>query len=478
MKLRPLSLLCVSAFSAISQASTLGADPLKIGDRLELFADDFLMESIKGDLTQKIHQPTPQDVVFSADATWEGNTSGYYSLFRDGDLIRMIYRGWAHQPEKPVRARHRELTCYAESRDGKNFTKPNLGLVEWEGSKDNNIILDDKARHNFFAFRDDNPAAPPEARYKGIGGEKADGGLCIYQSPDAIHWKKMTEKAVISDGAFDSQNLAFWDSHAKLYRAYYRIFSEGGTDGGEWKPKGVRAIRTSTSPDYLHWEPGTDVTYVEGTPEQELYTNAVQPYFRAPHLLIGFPTRYLPKEGERVEPIFMISRDGVQFTRYNDPVVPESAPADRVGNRSNYMTWGMFTLPGAPDEISVYATEAYYGQVPGRVRRFTYRLDGFVSLRAEDQSGEIVTKPLAWSGNSLTLNAAVENGGSLRVELQQEDGKVLPGFTLADCDPFIGDDTAATITWGGRSDLTSLAGKPLRVRFVLSKGDLYSMQFR
>lgn len=62
---------------------------------------------------------------------------------------------------------------------------------------------------------------------------KADGGLCIYQSPDAIHWEKMTEKAVISDGAFDLQNLAFWDSHAKLYRAYYRIFSEGGTDGGD-----------------------------------------------------------------------------------------------------------------------------------------------------------------------------------------------------------------------------------------------------
>lgn len=101
--------------------------------------------------------------------------------------------------------------------------------------------------------------------------------------------------------------------------------------------------------------------------------------------------------------------------------MPESAPADRVGNRSNYMTWGMFTLPGAPDEISVYATEAYYVKFP-RVRRFTYRLDGFVSLRAEDQSGRKSTKPLAWSGNP-TLNAAVENGGSLRVELQQEDGK-------------------------------------------------------
>jgi hypothetical protein len=475
MKTLPLALLCVSSLPLLPAMS---ADPIKIRDRLELFADDFLIESISGDLTQKVHEPTPQNVVFSADATWEGNTSGYYSLFRDGDTIRMIYRGWAHQPEKPVRALHREFTCYAESRDGLNFTKPKLGLVEWEGSKDNNIILDDKARHNFFAFLDDNPAAPPEARYKGIGGEKKDGGLCVYQSPDAIHWKKLTEEPVISDGAFDSQNLAFWDPHAKVYRAYYRIFSEGGTDGGEWKPKGVRAIRTSTSTDYVHWEPGTDVTYSEGTPEQQLYTNAVQPYFRAPHLLIGFPTRYLPDEGERVEPVFMISRNGVQFTRYNDPVIPESAPADRAGNRSNYMTRGMFTLPGKPDEISVYATEAYYGLVPGRVRRFTYRLDGFVSLRAGEKGGEMVTKPLAWIGKSLGVNAAMESGGSLQVELQDEGGKALPGFALADCDGFAGDDTAAKITWGGSSDLSPLAGKPVRVRFVLSRGDLYSMRFQ
>ncbi|MEM7013586.1 MAG: hypothetical protein AAF585_19110, partial [Verrucomicrobiota bacterium] len=124
----------------------------------------------------------------------------------------------------------------------------------------------------------------------------------------------------------DSQNIAFFDPNIGKYRAYYRIFDEGGTDGGEWKPKGVRAIRTATSDDYLNWEPGVDVTYVEGTPRQHLYTNAIQLYFRAPHIYVCFPTRYLPDQGQRVEPIFMISRDGLEFRRFNDPVIPESAP--------------------------------------------------------------------------------------------------------------------------------------------------------
>lgn len=471
--MKSLSFLLLALFPLL-----LPAEPLDIGTRIELFADDFLIQKLEGDISQKVHQPEPRNVVFSADRTWEGNTSGYYSLFRDGDLVRMIYRGWAHAPTKPVRALHREFTCYSESKDGLNFTKPELGLVEWEGSKENNIILDDDSTHNFFAFKDLNPACPPEALYKGIGGEKKDGGLCVYQSPDAIHWKKITEKPVISDGAFDSQNLAFWDSHAKVYRAYYRIFSEGGTDGGEWKPKGVRAIRTSTSKDYINWELGTNVTYTEGTPEQQLYTNAVQPYFRAPHLLIGFPTRYLPDEGERVEPVFMISRDGVKFRRYNEPVVPESAPADRAGNRSNYMTWGMFSIPGEPDKISVYATEAYYGHVPGRVRRFTYRLDGFVSLNASADGGSVLTRPLQWEGKALAVNCAVRKGGSLKAELQDAGGNPISGFGMADSDAFSGDDTDAILTWKGKADLSSLTGKAVTVKFSLKDGDLYSLQIR
>ncbi|MDF1860589.1 MAG: hypothetical protein P1U87_10260 [Verrucomicrobiales bacterium] len=446
------------------------ADPIDIGNRLELFADDYLISEMGEGVTRKVHQPEPKGVVLTADAGWEGNTSGYYTVFRDNDLVKMIYRGWAHQPDKIVKELHREFTCYAESKDGLTFTKPELGLHEWEGSKANNIILDDNSTHNFAAFKDANPDCPPEALYKGIGGEKKVGGLFVYQSPDGIHWKKIKEEAVITDGAFDSQNIAFWDNHAKLYRAYYRIFSEGGTEGGEWKPKGVRAIRTSTSKDYVNWEPGTNVTYPKGTPHQHLYTNAVQPYLRAPHLLVGFPTRYLPDEGQRVEPIFMMSRDGVHFRRYNDPVVPESAPSDRAGNRSNYMVWGMVELPSEPGKLSVYATEAYYGPVPGRVRRFVYRADGFVSLRGSEKGGRVVTNPFQAGKGSLVLNYTVRKGGSLLVERLNEKGEV-----LAKSKPLKGDSIAAPVEWANGTPFQE--GGARKLRFTLRNADLYSMKY-
>ena len=61
-----------------------------------------------------------------------------------------------------------------------------------------------------------------------------------------------------------------------------------------WKPEGFRAIRTATSKDFLHWGPDADLKYVD-SPDEELYTNVVKPYHRAPHLLIGFPTRSLDR---------------------------------------------------------------------------------------------------------------------------------------------------------------------------------------
>lgn len=446
------------------------ADPVNVGNRLELFADDYLVKSLSGEIKRKVHQPEPKDVVFTADESWEGNTSGYYSVFRDDDRIKLYYRGWAHKPEKIVKALHREFACFAESRDGLRFTRPELGLHEWEGNKANNIILDDNSTHNFAVFKDTHPDCPPAARYKGIGGEKKDGGLFVYQSADGVHWKKIKDEPVITDGAFDSQNIAFYDNHTGVYRAYYRIFSEGGTDGGEWKPKGVRAIRTSTSSDFVNWNPGKDLTYPPETPEQHLYTNAVLPYQRAPHILIGFPTRYLPDEGQRVEPVFMMSRDGVHFTRYNEAVIPESAPADRAGNRSNYMTWGLVQLSSEPGKLSVYATEAYYGPVPGRVRRFVYRTDGFVSFRAGENEGTILTKPLKFTGQNLVLNYSATKGGSLVVERLDSSGKI-----DAISNPLSGDSIAEPVIWNNDSHLPTEG--IITLRFRLKNADLYSLRF-
>ena len=138
-----------------------------IGSRLELFADDFLIDVMKGGARHQLHQPEAQEVAIVTDKPWEGNTCAYYTIFQDGDIYRMYYRG-SHFDEKTKKAAHREFTCYAESKDGIHWTKPELELFEFNGSTANNIVLDGLGTHCFVAFRDDKPGVPADARYKGI----------------------------------------------------------------------------------------------------------------------------------------------------------------------------------------------------------------------------------------------------------------------------------------------------------------------
>lgn len=437
-------------------ASAFSAEPIEIGKRLELFVDDHLIESVDGAVRRQLIQPEPKEVVLVTDEPWEGNTSGYYTLFQDGDVYRMIYRGWQH--DEKMKAAHKEVTCYAESKDGIHWTKPNLGLFEWNGSKDNNIVWLGPGTHNFTAMRDNNPAATADARYKAFGGiGDYGGGLVPFQSADCVNWKQTRDKPVITHGAFDSQNLVFWDDDRKEYRAYWRYFGDG-----------VRSIRTATSQDFFHWENESDLTYSAGTPREHLYTNAIQKYFRAPHLFIGFPTRYEPKS-QQVEPILMTSRDGKLFHRYAEPVVPRTAPKDRNHNRSNYMTWGMFQLPGRPHEISVYATENYYERSPGRVRRFVYRVDGFVAMRADADGGTVTTKPLRFEGQQLLLNYVVRPGGELTVEVLDQSGKV-----MGNSKSITGDAVDSPVAWDSPPDF----GKGLvRLRFSMKNADIFSFRF-
>lgn len=441
------------------------AGPLEIGSRLELFVDDYVIGEMTGDAEQVLHKPAAKEVALVTDKPWEGNTCAYYTIFRDGDLYRMYYRG-SHAEAVGGKMTHPQVTCYAESKDGIHWTKPSLGLVEFDGSKENNIVWNGTGTHNFTPFKDANPACSPDAKYKALAGASRGykKGLYAVKSPDAIHWALMSEEPVITKGAFDSQNLAFWDPTRKVYADFHRTFE-----------KGVRAIMTCTSPDFLHW---TEPVLLEhpGAPNEHLYTNAIRPYERAPHILIGFPTRFLPKT-QQVEPTFMTSRDGRTFPRWTEALIPITTPEDRDGNRSNYMTWGLVQLPGNDREYSVYATEAYYTGPDSRVRRFTYRVDGFVSVRASAQGGALVTKPLVFDGKKLVVNFATRGQGSLQVELQEANGKPIPKFALADAVPLTGDEIAQTVAWKSGDDVSSLAGKPICVRFELKDADVFSFRF-
>ena len=131
-------------------------------------------------------------------------------------------------------------------------------------------------------------------------------------------------------------------------------------------------------------------------------------------------------------------------------------------------------------ECSVYASEAYgeYGGPYCRLRRFTYRIDGFVSVHASDEGGELVTKPLIFAGDNLALNFATSGGGSVRVELQAADGEPLPGLNMNDCPPIVADSIEHVVAWKGGSDVSKYAGTPVRIRFVMRDCDVYSLRFR
>lgn len=492
------------------------APALDIGSRRELMVDDFLVEKLAGKAEFQLHHPEPREIALVHDAPWEGSGSGYHSVFQDGQLYRMYYKAWhldVQPPGKVNTGSHPLFCCYAESDDGIRWRKPELGLHEFKGSKKNNIVLAPGPASSATAdpghpavFKDENPDAPADARYKAIIRSSKPHGLLAFKSPDGLRWTPMSDGPVITQGAFDSQNLAFYDPVRGEYRAYWRIFTAGVADGTTWKPSGVRAIRTATSKDFLNWGPHADLAYVDSPPEH-LYTNQIKPFHRAPHLFIGFPTRYvergwsdsmkaLPELEHRewrakaslrygtaiTEGLLMTSRDGVKFKRWNEAFLRPGIERPGAWNYGQqYIAWHAVetksALAGAPNELSLYAGESYWTGTSSEVRRYTLRMDGFVSISAPMSGGEFVTKPLTFKGSKLTLNFATSAAGDIRVEIQDASGKPLPGFALDDCPPIFGDTIERMVTWKNGSDVSALASKLVRLRFALKDADLYAFQF-
>lgn len=445
-----------------------------IGSRLEPLVDDWLIEKMNG-VKLRLHHPTPREVAIVFDKPCEGNTSAYFTVFQDDNLLRMYYRG-SNYDFAAQKGTH-QVTCYAESKDGIHWTKPELNLFEFEGSTRNNIVWQgDVGYHNFAPFKDANPDCKPEARYKALGSCK--GGLVAFQSPDGIHWSLMQPDPVITKGAFDSQNLAFWD----VGRGRYVDFHRGGQDG-------VRAIMTCTSQDFIHW---TEPQWIDfgDTPPEHLYTNAITPYFRAPHIFLGFPKRFLPSRRSAFHPdpgisdgVFMSSRDGLHWRRWLEAFIRPGLQRERWVNRNNMTAWGILStksaIPGLPDELSLYSSENYYS-IDGvcRLRRFTLRPDGFVSIHAPYTGGEFVTHPLVFAGKELALNYSTSAAGSVRVEVTDINHQPLKGFELDESPEIYGDDIEKVVEWKSQPDLGVLAGQPIRLRFVLQDADVYSIRFR
>lgn len=487
-------------------------EPIDIGSRRELMIDDYLIESMSDSLRLQMHRPVRRNVALVTDSPWEGNACAYSSLFHDGEKYRLYYTANHYVNRKGrIEEPHGRHVCYAESVDGIHFTKPKLGLVEFDGSTQNNIVLGPETipgvridPGHTTILKDTNPNCPADTRYKALVRSplKGERGLFALKSADGLRFSRLGDGLIITDGYFDSENLAFWDSVRGEYRAYFRDFQNGPPGGG-----GIRGIKTATSSDFITWSKAEWLLY-PGSPDEQLYTNQITPYARAPHIFIGFPKRYVdrgwvdstgklsglaerkaraaaaPRYGSAVtDALMMTSRDGQTFNRWGEAIIrPGPSRINSWVYGDNLVAWGILPtksdLPESPGELSIYVIEGYWTGESQNIRRYSFRTDGFVSIQAPLSGGEFITKPILFKGEQLEINYSTSAAGSVRVELQDADGKPISGFSLADSHEIFGDEIERTVSWKDGDSVKELANKPVRLRFVLRDADLFAFRFR
>jgi len=453
-----------------------------IGSRRELFVDHYLIDRMR-DVRLELNRPRNEGVVIRFDRPWEYPFAGCPTVIRDGEKYVLIYRGMRGTGD----GTDVESTCYAESEDGINWVKPDLGLFEVTGTTQNNVILahDPPFSHNFSPFLDTRPGAPADQRFKAVAGTAGSGGLVAFASSDAVHWRKLSDAPVITQGAFDSHNVAFWSEAEGKYLCYFRTFRNG-----------KRWVSRATSDDFLQWDAPVTMEFRHGAqaaPEEHIYTNGTHPYFRAPHLYIALPFRFMPGRRAltprqmreiRVHPsyandcsdaVLMTSRGGNIYDRtFLESFIRPDMGAQNWVSRTNMPALNVVRT--GEDEMSLYL-ECNYAQPTVHLRRYSLRLDGFASLRAGYGGGEVITKPLAFSGERLFLNFATSAAGSVRVEIQSAAGAPIEGFTLDDAVEQIGNEIEREVSWKAGGDVSALAGRPVRLRFAIKDADIYAMRF-
>lgn len=493
--------------TSLCALAAFAAEPLKIGNRLEPFVDQYLIDRLDG-ASLRLHAPHYAGVAVPYNDPWDRDASGYATIIEDNGLYRLYYRGGPRDDSAGKSEGSTSYFCYAESRDGITWVKPKLGLVEFQGSKENNILLapapkEDPWTQSISPFLDTRPGVPADERYKAVGGQWPH-GLYVLVSPDGIKWRKWREQAVFKDGAFDSLNVAFWSETEQCYVLYFRVFT-GWTDYTQkaFRVDGYRSISRTTSPDLINWSAPQRMTF-GNTPLEQLYTNHTRPYFRAPHIYLATPMRLVPGRrflsdaemdeqklgkgfraisghnhsipNEVSDTVLMTSRGGTRYDRtFMEAFVRPGLDKGNWVSRNGVPATGLIRT--GPSEMSIYVGQNYV-QPTAHLGRYTMRLDGFASVNAPYAGGEMVTKPFVVEGASLALNYSTSAAGGIRVEVQTAAGEPIPGYTLEECPVIVGDSIERAVRWATRDDLAALRGQAVRLRFVLKDADLFALRIQ
>ena len=537
-------------------------EPVQIGSSKQLFLgpwtkdgrDAHLVESMQNVVLTMNEARVVGDKLVVRDRPWEGSRLLDMSAFvlKDGDIFRLYYGAMSKYPklwEEP----NCRIICYAESRDGIRWEKPNLGLFEWEGSRDNNIIMpNDEFPYVMSEFAGpgvfiDPVARSPDERYKMIlkatpvrGTDEFQAkalpkGQYLFVSGDGIRWRLLRPKK-INPGASDTKFSVFWDAGSGRYVTYTRVKHQQPDSPkvldlsryhlqqyGQRIHVAGRLVGRIDSPDLFSWSQERAVLATDAVDHQglnrdilqhdledgrpgegfgggvDIYGGNISPYSEAENAYLGLPLFFYhwkkgpARVGEHevadyrfpgtVDVQLVTSRDGIHFHR-----APGRRPFIRLGPQGSWwsrMIWPTGSVIRVGDELWIYFSghDVAHNQEQellvsnGAHGRAVLRLDGFISADADYTGGELLSRPLMFTGERLQLNLDTSAGGVVQVELQDAEGQALEGFDLSQADEINGNYIRVTASWRGRTDVGSLAGRPVRLRFVMRDAKLYSFQF-
>ncbi len=463
---------------------------IEIGQETQLFIDDYLLER-RDNSVRHLHQPRKHEAnpILRPDRPWEGPSVILYGTVlydEPARVFKMWYQTYARHEQPPENT----WICYATSMDGIVWEKPDLGLVESRRSRANNIILPHlhDSRHLDSPSLLCDPRDPEESRrYKLVVYAAPNQGRGLYAafSPDGVHWR--WREAPLLPDLGDRTNI--WYQHEqRKYKVWTRL-----------RGYSKRVVAESDSEDFEHWSPQRLVLEPdrEDPSDTEFYSATA---FKYQSIYLGF-LEVFHVNARRLDTQLICSRDGVNWRRAADRQVflpngpegkfdcwwafPASNPPLRVGDELWIWYSGRANPHGPPPPPPPgYFSEIGLAKMP---------LDRFVSLDAEGQEATVTTKPLVFrTGSRLEVNAdatrrsspAAANfarqGGNvtawLKVEVLDEAGHGIPGYSRDDCDPITGDSLAHPVTWHGRADIATLAGKPLRLQFLMYGTRLYGFR--
>ncbi len=461
-----------------SAEQTTSGEPRRITrDAPQIFVDLDDLEPL--DNVQQLRHEVekfPGNPVIAPEKPWERSGGGPAASFIYDDeekLFKCWYQGVIGD-EKPAAGGGYEgygphTLNYATSKDGIHWERPNLGLHEVMGTKENNVVIPNThhdGKDHWESVQKDPFDPEPARRYKGFGWSSKTGGLHTMTSPDGLNWTHSSDQEHVVPGG-DAQAMMI-DPLKKRYVLFVR--------------SGPRATYEST--DFIHWSKPTDsiewkypgsVYNHMGFVYGDTYLGWVS-WFHADKSDARFPN---------LDIHLMSSRDGRQF-RLVDPERPV-VPCGTFGEWDRWMTM----LTGAPpirvgDKLYIYYRGFSRRHKPfglpeykdtieaGGLGLGTLRLDGFASLAAGFDGGRVTTKPIVFDGRKLSINAKANWHAHVRVEVLDVEGQPITYFTAGDCAAMQADRVDAEITWKNRPDLSELAGKPIRLRFHLQNARLYS----